>query len=577
MIYNKCSSYCKPRNTDPRYKKIIDHVRKTNVLPITSISIAGEGTKGCYSVNAILIYLRTHIVNDTYHPYIFHYMIGVSIGAIAIVLVLNIRFLYEMHSKEKALEYLDALLEAFTFDNCREIFFDVGQDMFGNNIAIGDLMSGWKIFGNLIDFGSLCVRDMTIKFLQGNNPRLKFNNKRQYFTTKEYRDWLDSGELNNIFLLCYSGKQTKSIVFTGNSHRFLESVNTIEYTRLSSDNLIHAILCSSAIPLLFPVTEISGREPAIDGAASEVNPFVFLQIMINTSYFISSNLIYTPELNFFGIDPKTNNNFTIIHTKSNIQFRYQDLETFKQSSIPLLTSLSALMSLDDRIEYNAKANVSLSGLFLNQPFCPEFSMNNINRVISDACKNKSKLIDDNIHRLRKVTYKTRIPTFLYSKKQFDCGLFHLGYTDYNEYVKAYNKYNPIVSNLVVSTMLYALNPPEEIVMLDNKFEERTCENGEKIKLNLNICFFDQFIRTPNNVGVEELNVDMLLKNDTGFWDKNSKIGIVTGNMMYDTWLKQSLYTMDTDQVTCSCVKPHIQSLPKLIDRLYKRFLGPHQS
>jgi hypothetical protein len=172
--------------------------------------------------------------------------------------------------------------------------------------------------------GSFCQREQLVDLLQGNHKDFKFNNRKQYFKTKEYQNWLLEGRnLDNVFIVCYSLKQTKMCVFTGNKNRFLNGVNFIDYELLTPDTLIESVLCSSAIIGLYPSNNIN-RDKAIDGAASEINQFVHLQILCNMGNFISSNLIHTPALLFFGIRPETNNNFTIITNKLNIQNQYEN-------------------------------------------------------------------------------------------------------------------------------------------------------------------------------------------------------------------------------------------------------------
>ena len=126
MGLNECASKCNHDDNfkKKRYAKIIDQVRKTNTLVVNNISIAGEAVSGVYAAYCLLTFLRLNIENDTYHPHLFHYSVGVSVGSVIIVVILNARFLFEEHSKKLALEYIDACLDFFDFESIKDIFFD---------------------------------------------------------------------------------------------------------------------------------------------------------------------------------------------------------------------------------------------------------------------------------------------------------------------------------------------------------------------------------------------------------------------------------------------------------------------
>ncbi|NBP58081.1 hypothetical protein EBU71_16405, partial [bacterium] len=213
------------------------------------------------------------------------------------------------------------------------------------------------LFKNLFYDGALCSRQALIELLQGNHPNFKFNNKKQYFLSKEYQKWLVSDKnLDNVFIITYAQSQTKMVVFTGNDERFLDGTNYIDYEKLSPDNLIHAVICSSSIVLLYPQPLIK-RDKAIDGASTEINQFVHLQILINVSYYFTFNLLATPLYLFFNIDPVKNDNFLVIINKRNIQHRYEEVLQFKEHSNPLINSIATLANLLKRTRYNAKTNV----------------------------------------------------------------------------------------------------------------------------------------------------------------------------------------------------------------------------
>ena len=65
----ECSSFKK--NTDQRYKKVIDHVRNMNSIVIHDVSISGEGIYGIYSIYSELIFLRLiiHLLTRRANPF----------------------------------------------------------------------------------------------------------------------------------------------------------------------------------------------------------------------------------------------------------------------------------------------------------------------------------------------------------------------------------------------------------------------------------------------------------------------------------------------------------------------------
>ena len=111
----ECKSF--EQNTQPRYKKVIEHVQNMNSVVIHDIAISGEGVYGIYSMLTEITFLRLCIENDLYHPHLYRWSVGVSVGSVIITLILNTRYLYECHSKEIALEYLGAVEKFIEFDN----------------------------------------------------------------------------------------------------------------------------------------------------------------------------------------------------------------------------------------------------------------------------------------------------------------------------------------------------------------------------------------------------------------------------------------------------------------------------
>ena len=572
-LLKECTSF--EQNTQPRYQKIIQHVRNMNSVVIHDIAISGEGIYGVYSMLTELTFLRLCIENDLYHPHLYRWSVGVSVGSVIVVLILNTRYLYECHSKKIALEYLKAVENFINFDDLRKIFFNLGEDK-----TLGDF-APILLFKNLFYEGAFCSRQALIELLEGNHKNFKFNNKKQYFTSKEYYKWLKSDRnLDNVFIICYAQSQTKMVVFTGNDQRFLDGTNFIDYEKLSYNNLIHAVVCSSSITLLYPQPLIK-RDKAIDGASAEVNQFVHLQILINVTYYFSFNLIITPLFLFFGIEPENNNNFLILINKRTIQYRYEDLLQFKQYSNPLINSIATQLSISKRINYNARTNVPLTALYLCQPYVKEFSTNNISYNILDALKTKNNILKKKLHLIKTSRKKEKyIPSFLLTEEEFssenDVFCVRNKFKTYNEYKNMYDKYNSITSNLIISSSVFGFSRDVKQNVLDRKFNDQLDENGNPIEITINFILFDQFVR-PSYRDSENFELNLLLKRNTGFTDILTGLGFFSGNTLFDIHVRQCLHTMKKSYVKSEDLLPFVNEVEPIYDSAVSEFLGPKQS
>jgi hypothetical protein len=567
-----CSSFKK--NTDQRYKKVIDRVRNMNSIVIHDISISGEGLYGVYSIYSELTFLRLCIENDLYHPHLYRWSIGVSVGSIVITFILHIRYLYECYSKELALDYLNAIFDFIDFDNIRSLFYNIGKGK-----SLGDF-APMLILRNLLQDGAICSREALIELLEGNSKKVKFDNSKQYFVSKEYYKWLNSNNnLNNIFFICYAQSQTKMVAFTGNNKRFLDGTNYIEYEKLTPDNYIQAILCSSALTILYPQPLIN-RDKAIDGAYAEVNQFVHLQILINVSFLFDYNLLFTPMFLFFGITPEKNNNFLILVNKRNTQYTYEDLIEFKQYSNPLVNSIATTSTIFSRINYNSRTNVPLTALFLGQPYVEEFSINDITKNIISALKIKSNIIKKNISLVRKANTEKRVPVFFLTEEQFnsenDIFCVKKYFKTYSDYLNVYRNYNVVTSNIMTSTLVYGYSQNQNTTLLDKNYKQQLDANGNPINITINICNLEQFVRNSYR-NDENIFLDYLFKKDTKLTDSLIGTGYISGSSIFDIHLRQSLYSESIKYVTCECLKPFISEIGPVVKKAVNNFLGPNQS
>ena len=569
---NECSTFKK--NTDPRYQKVIQHVQTMNSVVVHDISISGEGTRGVYSILTELTFLRLCMENDLYHPHLYRWSVGVSIGSVIIAFILHARYLYECHSKKIALDYLQAIEDFLDFDNVRKIFYNLGKDK-----TLGDF-APVLFFKNLFSNGALCSREALVELIQANHKNFNFDNSKKYFESEDYYDWLDSNEnLNNIFIVCYAQKKSRMVAFTGNEKRFENPTTFIKYEKLSYTNFINAVLCSSAILLLYPQPNINSSDGlAIDGARiAEITQIVHSHILTNVSFILPDNLLFTPVLLFFNITPQNNDNFLIIINKRNIQYSYENLLTFKQYKNPLINTFSSLLSVDKRLRFNANTNVPLTALFLSQPLIKEFSINNVNKIFLSSLNNIQNTLQKNINLIRNsiINYR-RIPTNLITENEFNLENDIYGvrkeFKTYENFSKNYAKYKKVTSNLVTSNHLYGYSQGSVIELLDKDYKKQVDENGNNILLTINILYTDVFIRTAFQ-GNENFNLDLLLNKDTKFLNSLLGMGFLSGNSTFDMHVKQSLYTVNKQNVKSAVLQEVAKEIEPIVIESVNSFLG----
>jgi hypothetical protein len=147
---------------------------------------------------------------------------------------------------------------------------------------------------------------------------------------------------------------------------------------------------------------------------------------------------------------------------------------------------------------------------------------------------------------------------------------------YREYKKVYEKYAVISSNLITSTLLYGYSQNAKTTLLNKDYKEQLDENGKPIPITINICNFDQFVRTSYQDD-ENFELNMLIKKDTGLLNNLANVGFVSGSTTFDIHVRQSLYTVNKTNVTCDCLKPFISEIQGVVDYAIKNFLGSNQS
>ena len=364
------------------YSTIKTNTKKQNAVNIQSINIAGEAIHGIYAVVTSLTFLYKHIVNDTYHPYIFHYYTGSSVGTIAIDIILKSRFLREVYGKKKSLEFIDAMFEFLKFNNIKDFYFD-SKDCLTPTYLIQSMM-------NLFTIGAFCKKDSVLQFVnEGIHKDLKFDKSINYFVTTEYYNWL-SIALKNVFHICYNSSDSTMIVMTGSNVKF-KNTKFVIFENLNCDNYIDSILSSTSIPVVYQAGHINNIKYTTDGSIASTNDVFIMHMLINNINHFKNYETYKPLLNFFDILPENNDNFVIVHNCISIQYVYEDIEKYSYTNIPIIESIERLLNVIPR-ELNSSMNSlqQISATFF-QPFVPEYSSGkDMCKIISKTYNKKKK-------------------------------------------------------------------------------------------------------------------------------------------------------------------------------------------
>lgn len=240
------------------YSKVKRRIREKNSVCVYDVTIAGEGVLGTFAIGFFLTQMRLHIKNDTFHPFLFRYLCGASVGSIIIDFLLKIWFLYESQQDiQLVLDLTDALEQMITFDKLRTIFACV------DNNEVLDATNAYKLLFNLSQTGGIFSRSGIIKLLRLEYDA--FDRFRPYFATDAFFKWRKP-KLNNVFIAVQSTETTVSSIFTGNWRLFKTESKLIQFRKLTNSNFDHIILCSVSIPLVFESLKLDGIENTVDGA-----------------------------------------------------------------------------------------------------------------------------------------------------------------------------------------------------------------------------------------------------------------------------------------------------------------------
>lgn len=523
------------------YTKIKDIVKTNNSVVLYDVAIAGDAIKGLFSMITVLTFLHKNIENDTYHPFLFRHLFGVSIGSVILNLCINTCYLYENFGKRTSLEYLDAIYSFIGFKNIRNVLFDIGLTQELNPY------NSYKLIDNFMRNGALFCRDSLRELLIGDHPSFGFKNVSSYFATKKYYKWLKP-HLKNCFIVTYSCDSSIASIFTGNLNRYKEhNTNYYRYEKLTPDNFFHAVMCSSSIPILYPIQQIGGANYCTDGASIQMNLANVQQSVIQNIQLYDQKKVYGDLLNFFGITQTANNNFLIITNKINIQGCFEKIEQYNNSSIKPVQSIITAFGLVKRIYQNSVYNSSLLSVYLNQPFIEELSSNNMNTFMGEAYHTKQYLVNSSRNKslLKRIeNMHVNIPSIEMTPTEFEISNQRNIYHDYDEYNNLHKKYRGLIDNQPFSVYV-------------NNFSHHEINS-----VDIHVLVTDLFIREMYNFS-NYIYIDFFCGNKSeevkDFIFINKKVGVLMGNVMYNNFLKQSTVRYQPENLQLNMDVSHIVS------------------
>ena len=447
------------------YSKVRRRIQKNNSVCVYDITIAGEGISGSFAIGVFLTQMRLHIKNDTFHPFLFRYLCGASVGSIIIDFLLKIWFLYETQPDiQLVLDFIDALEHMITFDKLRTIFACV------DNREILDATNAYKLLLNFSQTGGLLSRSGIIRLLRLEYDA--FDRFRPYYATDAFFKWRKP-KLNNVFIAVQSTETTVSSFFTGNWRLFKTESKLIQFRKLTNRNLEHIILCSVSIPLVFESLKLDGIENTIDGALTIRNLMHIPQILHNFSYYNNVEKVFSPLLDYFDI--KTND-FVIHNDVLNVQKYFETVPTFAILCNKPLNAIWNLINRSLRQMTSSNENHELSSVAYTQPFISEFST-------SDANEIKGVSYEYDVSVLNNPEMKTKVLTKSYDKKEFSLIVSKLPLScyiyDYRTFSHRGRTIHLVDTNTFVRT-LYDL--PDLITIIDLPFNLNIEDNKERVQL-----------------------------------------------------------------------------------------------
>ena len=452
------------RNYDAAKKS----VKKANAVCVYDICIAGEGVAGVFSYALVMSLLRLHIVNDTFHPYLFRYLCGTSIGTWIIDSILKIWFLYETQpDKQIALDFIDATYSSLNFDDIRNLIARV------DDVHVLNLTNWHKCFTNFISTGGTMSRSGIKQCLRLDNAI--FVPFKPYFNTDAFFKWRKP-HLDNVFISVQSTESHASIIFTGNPRLIDTPSKLIKFVKMTNENFEYAILSSSGLPLAFESLKIDGVEGTVDGSSFVRNIIHVPQMLHNFSYYNNVEQVFTPVLNFFNINT---NDFVIHNDVINTQTYFESVNVVPYSSIAYINSIYTYYDLYNRMATAVYENFDMSIVAYTQPIIAEFSTNDANEIkgasrdynseILHRHANVTKVLDVNLHDTHIVEdysliiSKLPLSSYVYDLRAFSHNGRSVHLMDTNTFVRTLY---PISSGFVAYEIPFNLKTQENVRQIE---------------------------------------------------------------------------------------------------------------
>jgi hypothetical protein len=495
------------------YKKIREKIKQSGNVCIYDMTIAGEGVGGIFAAGFILSYIRLHIINNTFHPYLLRYLCGSSIGAIVIQFILKIWYLYETNEdKELSLEFIDICYQCFDFITVRQIMVTIDEN---NTLSLNN---AYKLITNMLINGGALTRDGIIKLLRCDTPRmLKF---KPYFATNEFDEWLRI-HLNNVFITVQSSETSVGQIFTGKPRLFKTPSKLIKFRELTPGLFEHVILCSSGILGVYEPLKIDGNEYSCDGSTFVGNPMNVPQILHNLSYYNNIDEFFMPVLDYFEI---TSQEF-IIHTDvMNIQTYFETVPTFPSSSSKFVQTLIELWMQTPRQKDAACHNYELSSVTYTQPIIMDFSTVDANEVKGDVFTYNQSILLQPENQATVLNLKTSdiIVHETLTRDEFETNRCYQINDTYENYCDCHKKYAAVVSKNPLSSYIYDSR--------EFSYKNVKCNIIDTNTFIRNLYSFDNTTETIKIV----LNYTRDIEN----WTLCKNAGHIQANVMYNIYLKR---------------------------------------
>jgi hypothetical protein len=470
------------------YDKIKKKVSENNSVTQYSVSITGIGLNDICTGLSLLKFVRECILYDLYYPYIFRFMVGCSTGALFIGLALNAMYIYEKYDKINAIGYLDSLSNfLLNYDNVYKLFTNTGaprDNIISNTIAI---------IGNLLEYGSFFERSQVYKLLiVGEGITEIYVPENDIFISNEYYDWLNE-RLDTIYIGLSSSNSTIYYVYTGTDVNNNVSSAFLYYRKMDAQSFFYTITLALSTPLISPVQYIIPNIPVTNGTYISLNINQILDSITNKTYFKSANENYGKLMNFFNIQT---NDFLIISNKLRLQKDYEYIATYPSFPIPILQSISSILTVPFRRYYYSFFNTNLMSITTSQIYSPLFSLNNYNNIVG-------KSLQSNINNISSNTF------YIYLKKLNLSSVINPSAENVKILISN-QPFSSYITDLIRST--YKLNDESSIVLYN--------------------MFSDVIIRTlyPNLDLISSL---FYSQEDVDKYNINNGMGIVWGGIIFD--------------------------------------------